>query len=108
MIRKLAPIIIFFMLCGCAQMGINLDTPEKKCLAARTELNVLLEQYIQIQGDIALNDRINAKTAFYSADRALDAWERQIGNAAYEWSTDMQIWLDAKTVILEIIGRYTK
>lgn len=104
--KKVSIVLIFFLLCGCAQLGINLNTTEKKHAAARAELNLLLERYISIQGDVADTDHQNAKWAFVTADASLDAWERQLGNPDYEWYQDMETWLDCKNIIIAILGRY--
>ena len=63
---KFAVIILMvsMLFVGCASMGINLDTPEKKYLGARSELNLLLGQYIQIQDKVSDTDHLAAKEAF--------------------------------------------
>ena len=102
-------IIIFLMLTfSCASMGINLDTPEKKYLGARTELNLLLEQYIQLQNKVSDDDHAVAKQAFISADLALDTWELMLGQKDYNFSNDIKTWLIAKNQILEIIRKVVK
>lgn len=103
--RKLIIIPLVLMLISCAGMGINLDTPEKKYLAARAELNLLLEEYIQVQNRVSDKDHETAKTAFESADMALDTWELMLGNDNYDLSKDIRTWLAAKKAILEILRR---
>lgn len=101
-------IILCVLLIGCASTGINLDTPEKKYLGARTELNLLLEQYIQIQGAINDIDHAKAKEAFKAADFALDTWELMLGRGSYDFSNDIRAWLTAKNIILEVIRKVAK
>lgn len=103
---KFVPILVAFVLIlGCANMGINLDTPEKKYLGARSEFNLLLKQYIQVQDTISDKDHKIAKEAFYSADKALDMWEFMLGDSSYDFSKDIQTWLTAKRVIMEILRK---
>lgn len=97
-------VAIAFVLSSCASLGINLDTKEKKYLAARTELNLLLEQYIMIQDKIADQDHEKAKLAFSSADQALDMWGASISSGGnYDPTKDMMVWLQAKNIILKIL-----
>ena len=107
-LMSLFSILLIIIMIGCASSGINLDTPEKKYLGARAELNLLLEQYIQIQDKVSDNDHANAKRAFLAADMALDTWELMLGGSNYDFSNDIRIWLEAKNTILEIIRRVTK
>jgi len=93
---------------SCATFGVNLDTPEKKYLAARSELNLLLEEYVQLQDKVSDADHLIAKKAFFEADEALDRWEGQIGNTGYNFMTDMRVWLQAKSVIIDVIRRVTQ
>ena len=101
------PMLLIFLI-GCAVMGINLDTPEKKYLGARAELNLLLEQYIQVQGVVSDDDHAKATQAFKSADSALDAWELMLGQKNYDFSKDVQAWLTAKNIILDVLRKVTK
>ena len=87
---------------GCAT--VQLDTPEKKYLAARAELNLLLEQYIQIQQHISDQDHTIAKEAFFAAAAALDVWGASLGQPGYSAMNDIQVWLKAKNTILKVIG----
>ncbi len=104
--RFLALILIVVFLAGCAGMGIKLDTTEKKYLAARTELNLILEQYVMMQGRVSLEDHAVAKEAFYSADVALDTWEMMLGQANYNFSNDVRTWLKAKNAIITVLRKY--
>ena len=98
------PIILIIMTClSCASLGVNLNTPEKKYLAARSELNLLLEQYIQIQDTVKDTDHKRAKHAFKSADAALDVWEPNAVDPDYNYSQNLQQWITAKNVILQIL-----
>jgi len=105
---RLPLILLMVLFVGCAGMGINLDTPEKKYLGARAELNLLLEQYIQIQGSIKDADHAKAKEAFNAADLALDTWELMLGQKDYDFSKDIRAWLTAKNVIIDILRKVTK
>lgn len=103
--KLVLPVIILLVICfGCASMGINLNTPEKKYLAAREELNLLLEEYIKVQNGVSNADHEAAKTAFKAADMALDSWGSRLGETDYNYMADMKLWLEAKSVVLEIIG----
>ena len=97
-------IALVFVLGACA--SVKLDTPEKKYLAARSELNLLLEQYIPIQDNFSSTDQKNIKAAAQSADMALDAWEKMLGNENYNYLQDMRTWLSAKDVIVKIMQKY--
>jgi hypothetical protein len=101
--RSILAIIVCLALFSCAGLGINLDTTEKKYLAARTELNLFLEQYIMIQDKVSDVDHEKAKLAFKSADAALDAWEPMVGMADYDWTKDMAVWLNAKNILINIL-----
>jgi len=101
-------IFLFGSFVGCANMGINLDTPEKKYLGARAELNLLLEEYIQLQGRVSDGDHAIAKEAFKAADLALDTWEMMLGKKDYDFSNDIRAWLNAKNIIIDIIRRVAK
>ena len=105
---KVGIVIILALIMGCASMGINLDTPEKKYLGARAELNLLLEQYIQLQNKVSDTDHAVAKQSFISADMALDTWELMLGQKDYNFSNDIKTWLIAKNQILEIIRKVVK
>ena len=96
-------LLIMIMLCvGCGT--IQLDTNEKKYVAARAELNLFLEQYILIQDKISDEDHAKAKAAFIAADQALDTWELFLGKD-YDYSNDLMAWLETKRIILDIIRR---
>lgn len=101
-------LMVFVLAAGCASTGINLDTPEKKYLGARAELNLLLEQYIQIQNKVSDSDHAAAKKAFISADMALDTWELMLGKADYDFSKDIRAWLEAKNIIIETLRKVIK
>jgi hypothetical protein len=96
-----AIVIVALFFVGCA--GIQLDTPEKKYLAARAELNLLLEQYISLQNEVSDDDHAVAVQAFETADMALDAWEALLGTDGYSPANDVRTWLKAKSVILKIL-----
>jgi len=106
--KKLISVFLIFLFVGCASMGINLDTPEKKYLGARAELNLLLEQYVQMQDRVNDSDHAKAKQAFKAADLALDTWEMMLGQKDYNFSSDIRVWLTAKNTIMEIIRRVEK
>jgi len=91
------------MFTACAGMGIKIDTTEKKYLAARAELNLLLEQYIQIQDTIPDKEHKAASTAFITADTTLDTWECFLDKKDYDYSTNLLVWLEAKRTILLIL-----
>lgn len=95
--------IIVLMLIGCGHFGINIDSPEKKYLAARSELNLLLEQYIQVQDKVSNSNHEIAKTAFKTADTALDAWHKNLFNESYDFTKDIRAWIQAKNTIIQII-----
>lgn len=98
----LIPILIFM---SCASFGINLDTSEKKCLAARSELNILLKEYIDIQDGIGADIHKNAKALFKAASVTLDVWQANLGTD-YDYTQDLSTWLNIKNEILEIINEY--
>ena len=105
-IRWVAPILVL-MFVACATIGVNLDTPEKKYLSARSELNLLLEEYISVQDLISDADHQIAKDAFVMADKALDSWRSMLGYENYDFSKDIRTWLQAKKIILEVLRRAT-
>ena len=100
-------VLLMFFFMSCASMGISLDTKEKKYLAARTELNLLLTQYIQIQDKVSDTDHAKAKQAFKAADMALDTWNAML-STDYDYSKDVRTWLAAKNVIIQILQEVTK
>lgn len=99
----LASLLCLTFIISCSGMGIRLDTPEKKYLGARAELNLLLQQYIDVQDKVSVSDQETAKKAFNSADLALDTWERMLGVENYDFSKDIKVWLETKRVVLNII-----
>ena len=101
MILSLA-IFTAYACAGCA--AIELDSPEKKYLAARSEFNLLLQQYIQVQDHISETDHAIAKEAFFASAAALDVWEMSLGQPGYNAMNDIQVWLTTKNTILKIIG----
>jgi len=105
-INLLSICLIFFVVCGfsgCAGLGIKIDTKEKNYLVARSELNLLLEFYIDLQDTVSVEKQKEAKTAFTIADTALDAWELGLTKENYNPTIDLQSWLNAKKVIIQII-----
>ena len=101
--KKLIIILPLFTIIGCSYLNARLDTPEKKYIAARAELNLLLEEYIQIQDKIPDDSHKKAREAFYTADLALDTWQALMNNKGYDYRPDLQTWLNAKHIILEVI-----
>ena len=99
------PLLVIFV--SCSSLGINLDTKEKKYLAARTELNLLLTQYIQVQDKVSVTDHTKAKQAFIAADIALDTWGAMLGTD-YDYSKDIRVWLTTKNVIIQILQEVLK
>lgn len=99
-------VLLTLVMAGCATMGINLDTPEKKCLAARSELNLLLGEYLKIQATVSDADHLKAKAAFTAADVTLDTWEAGLGKTDYNYAADMATWLAVKNNIIAILTRY--
>ena len=94
--------VFMVMVAGCATTD-GVDTPEKKYLVARAELNLLLEQYIDIQDKISDSDHKTIKLAFISAGDALDIWEEHVSDDDYDFTTDYKAWLDAKSLVLKIL-----
>jgi len=103
---RISFIVLLTVLVGCATFGISLDTPEKKYLAARTELNLLLEQYLEIQDGVPDGVHEKTKTAFHAADIALDNWGYGLDDPDYNYITDMNIWLRFKSEIISVIRSY--
>ena len=85
---------------GCA----TIDTEEKQYLAARAELNLLLDTYIGMQYEIGDTDHEHIRTAFHTADAALDLWENNLGA---DWSQNYRAWIEAKSIILQTIKGVT-
>lgn len=105
--RKLSCLLILVLLfgAGCASLGIKIDSTEKQYLAARAELNLLLEYYVSVQDQISGADHIKAKAAFVGADVALDTWEAGLGKSNYNYASDLAVWLEAKRSVTEILRR---
>ena len=103
--RKLsiAVVLLCVLFVGCASLGIKLDTKEKQYLAARSELNLLLEFYISVQDQIPDADHQKAKTAFIAADGALDAWEIIVIGGGEPSAGNLMQWMQAKTIIMEVL-----
>jgi len=85
---------------GCATTALN--TSDKKYLAARTELNLLIEQYLIVQDQIPMETHIKAKELFTSADALLDGWEVMLGED-YDFGNDLMTWIKIKNAIIEIL-----
>lgn len=95
-----------FLSIGCAEkpiIGIQLVSKEQQYLAARIELNLLMEKYFQEQDKIPVDIRAKATLAFETADRALDAWEYRL-DGALDVSEYVKLWNDSKDTILEILS----
>jgi len=88
---------------GCAGIGINLDTKEKQFLAARSELNLLLEFYISVQADIPDTEHQRAKAAFIAADAALDVWEAVLVSGSDPSTDQLMAWMNAKNIIMDVL-----
>ena len=102
-IMMVVALAIFTWACaGCAT--VKLDSPEKRYLAARTEFNLLLEQYIRVQDRISEADANAVRTATYAAAAALDVWEANLGKP-YDFSAQLIVWLEAKNVLLDTLRR---
>ena len=97
-------LLVAYILQGCANMGINLETNEQKYLAARENLNLLIEQSMPLKKKMDNITRANAGIAFKNADKVLDAWGRTINIPDYDYRTDMKLWLEAKSIILGILA----
>lgn len=102
-LKLLSVLLAMVFLMSCGHFGINLDTPEKKYLGARTELNLLLEEYVQMQNQVSDTDHAKAKVAFEAADQSLDTWELMLGNKNYDPTKDIRTWLEAKNIVIKII-----
>jgi len=101
--KRLTALLIagVLLLSGCAFFQ-NVDTPEKKYLVAREQLNKALEEYINIQDEVSYSTHEEIKTAFIAADSALDAWGRHLDNGL-PYDQDMALWMDAKTIIIRVL-----
>ena len=71
-IVALVAILATSALAACSTTG-NIDTPEKQYLVARSELNLLLQSYLDLQDSLSDTAHAKARTAFSAADKALDA-----------------------------------
>jgi len=97
-------ICILLMFNGCGVLGnISIETTEQKYVAARAELNIILKQYIDVQYSISEEDHKIVKKAFYDADIALDAWEAFLDTPMYNYQSNLQSYLDAKNIIMEVL-----
>lgn len=96
-------LMLFFVVGTISCAGVQLDTPEKRYLAARAELNLLLEQYISIQNLVDDETHEMAVQAFEVADMSLDTWEAMLGSSGYNPVDDVRTWLQAKSMILKIL-----
>jgi hypothetical protein len=105
--RKYQIVSVLIALCfvmGCAGFGQQkIDTPEKKYLTVRAELNLLIETYLQVQDQVSDEDHARVKMALESADIALDTWETYLDNDNYDFSANVQAWMKAKSAVLQIL-----
>lgn len=101
-------VIMMYLLANCAPTGINLNTPEKQYLAARSELNILLSNYLAIQDNVSPKDHKKIKSAFITADYALDLWSEAIHNQNYNPTQDIRVWIKSKNRIIEILEAYNE
>ena len=99
--KTIVTLLSILMLCSCASMG-DLNTPEKKFLAARGELNILLEQYIMIQEDVPMPQHLKIKSYLENADLILDMWETNLGKDI-DFSSDYTSWIRIKSQILQTL-----
>lgn len=102
-LSKLSTVLFLIFCFGCAGLQIKLDTTEKKYLASRAELNLLLEQYIMVQDRFSDEDHLKAKTAFHAADAALDAWEAMLKKPDYDYGPNLMVWLETKRIIIQLL-----
>ena len=88
--------------CGVFEnIGNTLDTPEKKYVAARAELNLLIKQYLDIQDSVPDEEHKVIKQALYDADKALDIWEIFLQTPNYDYSQNIKVFLEAKSIIIK-------
>ena len=97
-------LLVTYLFYGCADMGIKIETNEQKYLAARENLNLLIEQSMPLKKKMDIDTRAAAGIAFKNADKVLDAWGRTIGIPDYDYRKDMKLWLEAKSIILTILS----
>jgi len=99
--KTIAFLSLAMLIMSCASMG-ELNTPEKKFLAARGELNILLEQYIMIQEDVPMPLHLKIKGYLENADLVLDMWETNLGKDI-DFSSDYAAWIRIKSQILQTL-----
>lgn len=95
-------------LVSCATLGVNIDSPEKKYLVARIGFNDLLEQYIIYADKVPMEKRIAIKDGIIATDKALDTWEKSVLDPNYDFTEDMQVWLEFKRLLLQILQEVQK
>ena len=95
-------------LVSCATLGININSPQKKYLVARTSFNDLMDQYIAQADRIPLDKRLEIQVGIKATDKALDTWERSVLDPEYDFSKDMAVWLEFKTMVIGILEEVKK
>ena len=92
-------------LMSCATLGVNIDSPQKKYLVARTGFNDLMEQYIAQADKIPLEKRLEIRMGIKATDKALDTWERSVLDPEYDFAKDMAVWLEFKSMVLKEVQK---
>ena len=110
-----APIVSMVMisclslgLMSCATLGININSPQKKYLVVRTSFNDLMEQYIAQANKIPIERRLEVRKGIKAVDKALDTWERSVLDPEYDFSKDMAVWLEFKSMVIEVLAEVQK
>ena len=103
-------VLLCLSLClmSCATLGINVNSPQKKYLVARVGFNDLMEQYIAQADKIPLDKKMEVRKGIKATDKALDTWERSVLDPEYDFTKDMAVWLEFKSLVLQIFEEVQK
>ena len=102
-------VLMFLMVAACAGNGqINIDTPEKKYLAARMEFNKTIKSYLAHKTLLPIEEQaaLSAKYKIYfqEVDQALDAWSLIVvgGETGNEFQAEAA-FLTAKQTLINLL-----
>jgi len=96
---------IAVLLSGCA--GLNVDTPDKKYLAAQAEFELLLKRYLQYYDDLSPGAQATLKAkvnpVFHKGQLALDMWYSVLG-AGGDPAASVETYLNIKNQLIDLIA----
>jgi len=104
---SLALIVVLLLVFGCGSR--QLDTPDKKYLAARMELNKTMKSYLAHRSTLSEEDRKAMAEKVYpyfkNADLALDAWSAALLGEGSIYIAEEEFLMAKKSLITLLVAQ---